>query len=223
MSKVSAVARQRVIAGWRYTSMIAVLLVATAGLHLVSRQEAKLLARPLSTFPVVVDGLQGHDIALEKGQIQATNVDDYLLRAYREPGTTPPLFLYIGYYKSQRVLKNVHTPRNCLPGSGWEPVTATRLDLRLPDGRRASVNFYVIEKGPERQIVLYWYQAHGRVIASEYWGKFYTLVDAMRLNRTDATVVRISTPVLDGRDNALKRAGDFAQQTLIQLENLIPR
>src|SRR5437660_1364506 len=83
------------------------------------------LARALSTFPVVFDGLQGHDIALEKGQIQATNVDDYLLRAYREPGTTPPLFLYIGYYKSQRVLKNVHTPRNCLPGSGWEPVTAT--------------------------------------------------------------------------------------------------
>ena len=138
----------------RYWLMIAVLLGATVGLHLAPRREATPLARPLSSFPSTLNGMQGRDVALEKWQISVLEIDDYLSRIYSRPSTLP-LVLYIGYYRSQRHGQIVHTPKNCLPGSGWEPVTSSRIQLDLPDGRRAPVNFYIIEKGLYRQVVIY--------------------------------------------------------------------
>ena len=207
----------------RYWLMIAVLLGATGGLHLALRREATPLVRPLSSFPFTLNGMQGREVALEKWQINALEIDDYLSRIYSQPNTLP-LIRYIGYYRSQRQGQIVHTPKNCLPGSGWEPVTSSRIQLDLPDGRHAPANFYIIEKGLDRQIVIYWYQAHGRIIASEYWGKLYTMFDAIRINRTDAAVVRISTPIYNhDEQGAGQRILAFAQQTMIQMENLIPR
>jgi EpsI family protein len=72
------------------------------------------------------------------------------------------------------------------------------------------VNRYVVQKGLDRQLVLYWYQSHGRVVASEYWGKFYLIRDAVRLNRTDGALVRVITPVGDDGDEAR------AEQTAIR-------
>ncbi len=57
------------------------------------------------------------------------------------------------------------------------------------------VNRFVIQRGLDKQVVIYWYQSHGRVVASEYWGKIYTVVDAIRLNRTDAAMIRVICPV----------------------------
>jgi EpsI family protein len=207
----------------RYWLMISVLLGATGGLHLAPRGEAPSLVRPLSSFPSTLNGMQGRDVALEKWQISVLEIDDYLSRIYSRPSTSP-VVLYIGYYRSQRQGQIVHTPKNCLPGSGWEPLISSRIQLDLSDGRRAPVNFYIIEKGLDRQVVIYWYQAHGRIIASEYWGKLYTILDAIRINRTDAAVIRISTPIYnDDEQGAGQRILAFAQETVLQMENLIPR
>ncbi len=209
------------MAGARFWLMIAVLLSAAISLHLAWHGEAVPLARPLASFPTALGALQSHDAPLENWQVQAVQVDDYLSRVYRGSGG-PLLYLYIGYYKSQRAGQTVHTPTNCLPGSGWQAVTASYLKLSLPNGQLGDVNSYVVEKGLNRQVVLYWYQAHGRILANEYRAKFYTILDAIKLNRTDATLVRISTPILDDEVMARERAVAFAQQTLVQLEALIP-
>jgi EpsI family protein len=209
--------------GTHYWLMIAVLVGGVGSLHLATRREVTPLLRPLSGFPSALNGLEGRDMALEPWQIQALEIDEHLSRVYSRPGISP-LVLYIGYYRSQRQGQIVHTPKNCLPGSGWEAVTSRRLLLDLADGRRAPVNYYVLEKGVDRQLVLYWYQAHGRIVASEYWGKFYTMVDAIRLNRTDASVVRISTPLKDNDEaQARERVLAFAQQAIANVDQVIPR
>jgi EpsI family protein len=201
--------------------MIVVLVCATAGTHFASRTEKIPLVRPLSTFPSTVNGLQGHDVALEAWQIQALEVTDHLSRVYSGTAITP-IALYIGYYNSQRSGQVVHTPKNCLPGSGWEPITATRIALDLADGRHVPVNFYILEKGLDRVAVVYWYQAHGRIVANEYLGKFYTMLDAVRLNRTDASVVRISSPISRTDEQGTKgRVLVFAQQSIPQVERVI--
>jgi EpsI family protein len=83
---------------------------------------------------------------------------------------------------------------------------------------------YVIRKDLDEQVVLYWYQSHGRVVASEYWGRIYMVVDAIRLNRTDAALVRITAPVLNGNvDAARQQAIAFAQQVAMDVEQVIPR
>jgi EpsI family protein len=117
----------------------------------------------------------------------------------------------------------MHSPLNCLPGAGWLPVERGRAVLPVrsaPDGpmRRIEVNQFVIQKGLDRQAVFYWYQSRDRVVASEYWGKVYTVLDAIRYNRTDAALVRVIVPIAQGE------TGRTAQDTGTEfVESLFPR
>jgi EpsI family protein len=206
----------------RYWMMLALLASATIGLRVVSHGEPVPPSKPLATFPFDFGGWNGRDIPLDKDILRVAAVDDYLNRVYQATGD-PPVGLYVGYYKSQQTGDAIHSPKNCLPGSGWEPVSAGRSEIALPDGKHALVNSYLIEKGLDRELVLYWYQSHGRIIASEYWAKVYMVRDALKLNRTDSTLVRVITPV--GRSSpqiAQQRAIAFAEQALVPLNRLIP-
>jgi EpsI family protein len=133
--------------------------------------------------------------------------------------------LFLAYFPSQRTGDTIHTPKNCLPGAGWTPLESGRVALERPDGPAIRVNRYVIGKGTDHMLVLYWYEAHGRAVASEYWAKFYLVADAIRLNRTDGALVRIITPWLSGEnlDTAQQRAVDFAGSILPLLDNYIPQ
>jgi EpsI family protein len=170
---------------------------------------------PLATFPMELAEWQG--VATDRFDQQTLTVlgvDDYINRIYTAP-TGASVGLYIGYYQSQREGDTMHSPLNCLPGAGWEPVKQERVTFQVHTGvdqatgqptgsREIRVNRFVIQKGLDKQVVLYWYQSHGRVVASEYWGKIYTVVDAIRLTRTDAAMVRVISPV--GEDSAAAEA-----------------
>jgi len=202
--------------------MIVVLTLAAAALHHLSQGEAVPLSKPLSALPLQLQGWQGVDLPLEPRIVQALGVSDFLDRAYQSADHRP-VFLYVGYYKSQRTGVSIHSPKNCLPGTGWEPVTAGRVALPLPNGERTIVNQYVVENGLRRQLVLYWYQSHGRVIASEYRGKVYMVLDSLRLHRTDAALVRVSSPIAKEDEQAsYNQVFAFAQEFLAQSAGIIP-
>jgi EpsI family protein len=84
----------------------------------------------------------------------------------------------------------------------------------------------VIQKGIDRQIVYYWYQSHGRVVASEYTSKFYMVYDALRLNRTDGAMVRVITPVTGETEAderlAAARGATFVQRIFPALTTVLP-
>ena len=86
------------------------------------------------------------------------------------------------------------------------------------------INRYVVQKGLERQLVLYWYQSHGRVVASEYWGKFYLIRDAVRLNRTDGALVRVTAPINgdNGDASAERTAVGFVKALFPLLRDYLP-
>ena len=208
----------------RYWAMIAVLLAGGAGLGFLSHGEATPPARPLSEFPQDVASYRTvAQFPFDEQTLKVLGVTDYVNRAYFSPANGE-LGLYIGYFRTQRTGAQIHSPKNCLPGAGWQPTVSEIYQLSLPDGRKVPVNLYVISKDLDQQIVLYWYQSHGRVVASEYWGKFYLVVDAIRLNRTDAALVRITAPVRNGNlEAARQQAIAFAQQVAVDVEQIIPR
>ncbi|MCU1286126.1 MAG: uncharacterized protein JWO13_2476 [Acidobacteriales bacterium] len=121
--------------------------------------------------------------------------DDYLLKTYRDPnGKQADLF--VAYYRSQRAGESMHSPKNCLPGSGWTPTVNDTVVLQKDSqGKEVRINRYVVENGTDRALALYWYQENGRVIASEYWGKFYLVWDALRTGRRDGAIVRVMVPL----------------------------
>ena len=119
-------------------------------------------------------------------------VDEYVNRTYVDRAGLP-LNLYIGYYSSQRQGSTIHSPQNCLPGSGWQPIESSRIALNA-DRMTFPVNRYVIQKAMSRQVVYYWYQGRGRIVANDYANKLWLMLDAARLHRTNGSLVRIVVP-----------------------------
>jgi EpsI family protein len=129
----------------------------------------------------------------------------------------------VGFYGSQKTGDTIHSPKNCLPGSGWDPVRAGQATIAVAGGRQIVVNEYVIQRDQDKQLVFYWYQGRGRVIASEYAAKFWMVTDAISKNRTDGALVRVITPIANNEAAAQARLVSFTQNLFPQLDEIIPR
>jgi EpsI family protein len=201
-------------------------LAGSAYIARASRTEPTPPREPLAQLNRQIGTWRGRDFDIEERVLRVLGVDDYLNRSYSSPDSLA--FLYVGYYQSQRQGSTMHSPMNCLPGAGWNPVTRSHMQIAVsPEpgapAQTIEVNRIVIEKGLERQMALYWYQAHGRVIASEYWGKIYTVLDAMHLNRTDGSLVRIITPIPASGADAEKAAENVAVKFVQSIFPLLSR
>ncbi len=179
----------------------------------------------LISFPQQVGSWVGRDATLPPGVLDVLGPGEYLARIYWRDPQESYVDLFVGFFPTQRTGNTIHSPQNCLPGAGWAPVEAGRFQLSPSKGDPITVNRYMLGKGTDRLLVLYWYQAHGRVVASEYWAKFYLVADAIRLNRTDGALVRVVTPLAsgEGSSTAQKRAVEFAEAILPTLDGYIPR
>lgn len=222
----------------RAVFLSAVFVLGAAALARSTGVEAVLAREPLATFPARIGDWTGQSAPEFDSKVLAVlGADEYVNRIYSSQERIP-FSLYIGYYASQRLGDTIHSPMNCLPGNGWEPVTTGRLTIAVPmvgagtmgaAGHTRSVievNRVIIEKGIDRQLVLYWYQSRNRVIASDYWGKVYKFVDAIRLNRTDGALVRVITPIGDSENlseaRTEQRAARFTQALFPLLGRYLP-
>ncbi len=202
------------------------LIAAAVAIGRASKSEPVLLRAPLGEMPFTMGNFVGDRAPdLEPDVLKVLGVDDYINRVYRPRDERIPVGLYIGYYQSQREGDTMHSPMNCLPGSGWQPTSSGRTTLMV-DGQPREVNRYVVEKGGDRLLVLYWYKSHGRVVASEYWGRIYMVLDAMRMNRTDAALVRVVVPIIptetSGERAAESLASGFVQTMFPLLDRHLP-
>jgi EpsI family protein len=187
--------------------------------HTISPSTALQEHRALRGFPTAIAGLHSRDLPFEAEVVRVIGVDDYTNREYFGDGR--PIELYIGYYKDQRSGDAIHSPKNCLPGEGWEPIRSSRLQIGSAD-KPVLVNEYIVEKGPSRDLVLYWYQTHGRIVASEYWAKYWLVADGVRHRGTDGAMIRIWTTAEDGEERAQARATDFARRVYPQVSEFLP-
>jgi EpsI family protein len=176
---------------------------------------------PLSSLPLHVDDWRGRDVAPFADDIVAElGVDDYINRVYAAAGGMP-IGLYVGYYASQRRGDTIHSPQNCLPGAGWRPVSSGYVDLSGASGT-VRVNQYIVEKGLDRDVVLYWYEGRGRVVANEYRNKALLMWDAARFRGTSGGLVRVIAPVTGSVADAAERASRFATAVLPHLQLHLP-
>lgn len=212
----------------RVRFILAVVLIAATAIFLQARGRNEVFPPrlPLKSFPSQLDAWSGTDVPMEKDVLEVLGPGDFLLRIYRNQLKAEPYVdLFIAYFRSQRAGDTIHSPKNCLPGAGWTPVESTHITLSLPGHGPFPASRYVIAKGDARQLVLYWYWAHDRGVASEYWAKFYLVADSMRMNRSDGALVRITTAIYPGEsiDAAQQRVLPFAGNVIPLLHNYIPR
>lgn len=182
------------------------------------------ISKELSQFPKQIGIWQVVGSGeLSDSTLKMLGVDDYVDYRYAsEDGTI--INLYISYFSSVGVTGGYHSPRNCLPGGGWQIAELSTKRLNKSDSSKpVEVGFMVVQQGANKQITLYWYQNRGRVIASEYWEKIFLVVDAIFKRRRDGSFIRIMAPVHNSNFVETEaQLRDFAEKILNLLEGFIP-
>ena len=210
----------------RFT-IVVVLLLATRTVVRAHRDYDVLPPRPpLASFPNQLGPWHGSDVPISSDIRERLGKGEFLSRTYKKDLLEPDFVnLFVAYFPTQRVGDTAHSPANCLPGSGWFPLQADRMVLSADGQENYPVNRYFIAKGSDRGLVLYWYWAHGRAVASEYSAKFYLVADSIRLNRSDGALIRLFAPVPDGEalDSTQHKLEGFARELIPQLNSYVPR
>ena len=184
--------------------------------------EARVSRKSLKDFPAQMGPWEqlGAELRFDDETETILRADDYLARNFRSHGQV--VSLYVGYYATQRTGATYHSPLNCLPGSGWVMNEGGYLKVTRQDGSSFKANRYVIQKGTERALVIYWYQGRGRSVANEYWDKLYTVFDSVSRRRSDGALVRVIAPIERSPDDAEKAALDLASKTTEELPAFVP-
>jgi EpsI family protein len=204
------------------------MLVATGILLLIRNTGEVFPPRiPLASFPDRFGDWLGTDLPLSQQDLEILGPGEFVVREYNDQTEqTLPVNLYIAYFPSQKAGGTLHSPKHCLPGNGWVPVESSLIQVSLPGHAPFSANRYIISNGEERKLVIYWFWAHDRAVADEYWEKFYLVTDSIRLHRSDGSLFRLMTPLLrdEPEDAARQRLLSFADTNIAPLiDQYIPK
>ena len=200
-------------------ALTAVLLLQIFAFYAVAmRPETVPVVGPLSRFPTTFGRWNAFRDFPTDAETQAVlKADDVLSRQYVDTSRASNcsdenhwscLILFVAFFKTQRYGQAPHSPKNCLPGAGWEQVSAERPAIAVPgESHPIVINNFVTEHGEDKSVSLYWYQSHQRIIASEFGAKFYSIVDSIRYHRSDTAIVRVIIPVAGGNIDAAVQTG----------------
>jgi EpsI family protein len=206
-------------------TIVVLLLAGTAVfLRALDRHQSVSPRTALATFPAAFRSWAGTDIPIPDETLKHLGTGEFLQRTYRDPMNSGAYVdLYVAYIPNQRAMFH-HLPQICLEGSGWAPVESGTTTLAFPGDAPFSANRYLIAKGEDRQLVLFWYSARGRREASEDWMNVYLMFDSLRLNRSDNALIRMNTQLQPGEkpEDAERRLLSFAELVNPLLKNYLP-
>jgi len=211
-----------------WTPTVVLLIGAVLSLG-ISRQQQMELTKPLEeALPDSVLGIGGENVSLAEPVAAVAGFDDYALRVYGDPnapqtvtGPLPWVSVYVGFYGSQTQGHTIHSPRNCLPGAGWEALSSGKETLDI-GGEGNTVNRYLLQNEGTRAMVLYWYQGRGRIAHNEYTVKWDLLRDAALRRRTDEALVRIVVPVTNSEAESIRHARQVAETLAPSVGEALP-
>ena len=190
-----------------------------------SRAEVAPKPNPLSRFSIGSrDWKKVQEYKLDQETLDVLKADELLSASFSETSTGQEAELLVAYFQTQRTGKAPHSPKNCMPGSGFYALQNTTIDIPIVgEAQPIHVNKYVVAHGDTKNVVIYWYQSRSRVVASEYAAKVYTMLDAVRFNRTDTALVRVVTTVQkDDIAGAEDLATRFVQALFEPLKRYLP-
>ena len=186
----------------------------------VQRQQVMALREPLSALPATIEGYRGYDQVISEEEQQVAGMSDYVLRYFGKDSTLA-FSVYVGYYAQQTQGRTIHSPKNCLPGAGWEPLSASREQIAV-GADSVEINRYELANKQARALVYYWYQGRGRVAASEYQVKWDLLRDAAISGRSEEALVRLVIPLNGTIQDPDALARRVAADMVRELERKLP-
>jgi EpsI family protein len=183
------------------------------------------IKKSLSSFPHTIGEYRLSNAFQSSAEvIELLGVDDYIQYNYvNDSGER--INLYVGFYQAVGVDGGYHSPKNCIPGGGWgiDRIKEQPLNVGVEGEKSSTISEMLIRHGENYQVVYYWFQNRGRIIASEYWEKVYLVLDAVLKGRRDGTFVRImSTVPGENIELTQTKVKAFSEQVMPLLEDYLP-
>ncbi len=175
-------------------------------LALPERPEVRPERESFASFPAELGRWQAHPQVIPEPILAVLRADDYLSASLRPADGGPPVDLFVPYYHKLTEGHGIHSPEVCLPAGGWEVSALERRAVPLEGGGEIALNRALIRKGPERQIVWFWFEQRGRQVTNDFAAKFHNIADALWRGRTDGALVRLMTPLARGEAEAAGEA-----------------
>ncbi len=205
--------------------VVSILLIALVYFRVFTTIEAVNLPADIENFPqqigtYTMSGSSEYSAAV----LQELKVSSYISRDYRDKDGDN-LSLYLGYYEEQREGSMIHSPKHCMPGSGWSPVESSVVPISIPGSDlygEVKVNRIVFQKGMDKLIMYYWYQGRNRVVANEYIDRFYLILDSMIRHRSEGALVRVIGS-WDGSGESEKKLQQFLASLFPVLQQHLPQ
>ena len=200
------------------------MLLTMACLTYLNKPEEINPSKPLSTFPTQIGEWKGERGFFDKKIYEFLGVHDSFLGNYSDPNERT-VQLYIGFYRSQREGEIIHSPKQCMPGAGWNITRTSLEEVLVPASNPEKIKAIklILQKGHLKQVVLYWFQSRGRFITSEYRQKIYLVIDSVLRHRTDGSFVRLVAPIRNESEEAtLAYLKSFAGNLIPILKQYIP-
>ncbi len=207
----------------KYRYFIVVVLLSGTLLYSQLRSDGKPvpIVKTLENFPKQIDGWSGKSHKFSQKVYDLLGVDDSVLMNYKNDNEDV-ISMYIGYYESQKQGEIIHSPKNCMLGSGWQPIDISEIDISL-DSREIPVMKMIVERRSQKQVVIYWYQSGNRAVANEYFQRLYFIHDSIRYNRTNAAFIRFISPVSgDVYEGSLQLLTNFIKEIMPLLNEYLP-
>lgn len=178
----------------------------------------------LDEIPFEEDGYHGEEHRFSEYSYEILKADTTTLRLYHGPNDDS-YWLFIAYFDSQKYGSQIHSPKHCLPGGGWQILHHDPYDLRLPGGVTKEVNRLVIADRGRRQLMLYWFETRGGAIRSEFGLKWDLVMNSLFFRPTDAAIVRLTLPIDEDRGGvrgATERAEAYLNVFYPDIERALP-
>jgi EpsI family protein len=211
----------------KYVRLVTVLLVLQGVVFyaVALRAETAPSPAPLSSLSESLSGWQLYkDVQIDQETLDVLKADDTLNRVYVNPDRTISAFLFVAFFKTQRSGQAPHSPKNCLPANGYEPIESGHIQVAVP-GRAEpiEINRYLTVRGDEKSVTLYWYQSHNRVIAGEFSARVWLIADSIRYHRSDTALVKVVVPVRNNDAAAATNAAiEFVKSVFAPLSSQLP-
>lgn len=207
----------------KHTAIIVILLISAAGLTtLFSHSERIKPNRPFSQFPLEIGLWRGVTSQMDEKVYNILGVEDYIMANFSK-SPDQAVNLYVGFYQSQSKGDLIHSPKNCMPGAGWNIVQSSTIPIDLPkSGKTIKIARLLLNKDGQKQVVYYWFQSRGRIINSEYMQKIWLVLDSITKKRTDGSFVRLIAPVLKNETETELLLTQFADEVYPVLNQFIP-
>jgi EpsI family protein len=200
------------------------LFIALATVYVSHSKDVK-PAEPLSVFPMQIGEWSGSEIRFDNNVYDLLKADDTLLRVYTDPAHRR-LELFLSFYRHQRQGRQIHSPKNCMPGAGWMVSESTQEVLKISncDSLSFSATRLLLQKGNEKMVMLYWFRSGGMYVASEFSQRFQLVLDSIFRHRTDGAFIRLMTRIPAGsEEEGIRSLKRFAELIVPELNKHLPQ